>query len=554
MARPALLAGAMAIPLGRIHDLAGVEKTLTATYTPMGELPVEVLCYSLDDDYLYAPRQFGLDYCKRHGIEIEDQTSLGHPAKFARTPTPRDYQVDIIDELVDTTAQFYDFLFRAHTGWGKTIGCLIMAARIGRTTLIIVDQDNLKDQWQKELKQHFDMTPENGGVGFIQGKVCDYKHPVVIAMVHTLSQKQFPQEVYDYFGTVLVDEVHTVGAPTFSTVLRDFPATYRVGASATPKRKDGLQKMLDFNLGKVRVAADKEHDESSVYFLNHPTVYSFYANISPKIGRILTEVSEDGARNLLAAETIMLLWETGRDVIALGDRIEQLQHLIDMLYYMGFGDETGLYCGMEPHWRYAKNPTPARRPEGWVKHEETGQLEYTPISLQLIAKKIPKSRLQEVKANARMFFATYGMCAKGFDEPRLCAGIDLTPRGAAEQIHGRILRTKRGKKQPIWVTIVDENNYRFVYAFGNRVADYVKSNAIIYRWGADGELVECHAGDLRKKAKLRVAALKEMEIQPNRNGGHTLMSPASKKTQKRQHVKDTVAAIRSRRRVSKEDS
>ncbi len=549
----------MAIPLELVHDLQGVIKTLTATYEPMGEAPVEVLCYRLDEDeengYLHTPRQFGLSYCTRWGIEVEDDTAPGTPVTFNKIATPRAYQVDTVDALVEATNQYYDFLFRAHTGWGKTIGCLIMAARIGVTTLVVVDQTNLKDQWLKALDEHFGMTIENGGVGIIQGTVCDYQHPVVIAMVQTLSRKEFKQEVYRYFGMLITDEVHTIGSPTFSRILMQFPATYRIGPSATPKRKDGLQKMLDYNLGPVRVAADKEHDESSVYFITHPTIYSFYANISPKVGRIITEVSEDGARNLLLAENIMLLWETGRDVLILSDRIEQLQNLMALLYYMGVdAAETGLYADMEPHWRYAKNPTPARRPEGWTKNEDTGLLEYTPISLQLISKKIPKKRLDFVKENAAMLFATYGKCAKGFDEPRLRAGIDATPRGAAEQIHGRILREVNASKVAIWVTIVDDNNYRLVYGFGNRVADYAKSNARIYRWCHDGELKECLAGDLKRQAKARVKRLRSMEIQPTSNGTNMLVTPASVKTQKKLLAKGTVAAIRSRRRDSKEDS
>lgn len=545
----------MLIPIESIHDLKGVKSALTATFVPMGEEAREVLCYKVEGGYLHAPRQFGLSYCKRNLIEYEDQTSLGHPAKFNRSATPRAYQVDFIDDLVSATDSYYDFLARAFTGYGKTLCALIAAARIGVTTLVVVDQENIKDQWLKALDEHFGMTIENGGVGVIQGKVCDYKHPIVISMVQTLSRKGHPEEVYQYFGLMLLDEIHTIGSPTFSRILTQFSATYRIGLSATPKRRDGLQKMLDYNLGPVRVAADKEHDESSVYFLTHPTVYSFYANVSPKIGRILTEVSEDGSRNLLIAENTILLWETGRDVLILSDRIEQLQNLMALLYYMGVDEaETGLYADMEPHWRYAKNPTPARRPDGWVKHEESGQLEYTPISLQLISKKIPKARLEYTKANARMFHATYGKCAKGFDEPRLRAGIDATPRGAAEQIHGRILREVNASKVAIWVTIVDDNNYRLMYSFGNRVADYAKSNAKIYRWCSDGELKECQAKGLRKQATARVKMLRSLEIQPTSSGTNTLVTPASVKTQKKLHAKGTVAAIRSRHRVSKEDS
>lgn len=549
--QPAVLTGALAIPLGDPHHYVNVrelQKTLTARYTPMGEMPVEVECFAIDNNYLYAPRQWGIAYCRQHGIPIEDRTAQGRAVAFSALNPPRDYQIGFIDDLIGTTETHYDFLAQAFTGFGKTYCGLATAARLGTTTLIIVDQDNLKDQWLDALRLHFGMTIENGEVGTIQGKICDYQRPVVIAMVQTLSQKVFPQEVYDYFGLVLVDECHTIGAPTFSIVLRQFPATYRIGLSATPRRKDGLQKLLDYNLGKVRVATSKQHDESAVYFASHPTVYSWYANISPKIGRILTEVAEDGSRNLLIAESALYLYQTGRDVIVLGDRIGQLQDIISLLYYMGVEPGVaGLYAGGEPHWRWAKNPTPARRPTGLVKHRDSGQAEYTPVSLQLITKKIPKKRLMEVKSSAKIFCGTYGMCAKGFDEPRLCAGIDATPRGAAEQIHGRILRKVKGKKTPIWVTIVDENNYRLVYSFGNRIADYAKSNARIFKWnrkhdtqeGTDGELTECHAKKLQKQAQARKVSLQSMSIETASNGLNMLVTKASVMAQKRRQEIDT---------------
>lgn len=551
----AVLKGDVTIPLSLVPNLGALRKALTVTYTPMGEDPIEVIGYVMGRTSIRVPRQFGIEYCDEHHIELDDQTTSGTQVTFNRIPTPRKYQVEVLEQVYDATEEYYDFLFRAHTGWGKTIGALIVAAWIGTTTLVIVDQDNLKDQWLEELSQHFGMTIENGGVGIIQGQVCDYQHPIVIAMVHTLSQKRLPQEVYDYFGLVIVDEVHTAGAPTFSVVLRQFAATFRFGVSATPRRRDGLQKMLDYNLGQVRVAADKQHDESAVYYVKHGTTYSWYANVSPKIGRILTEVAEDGSRNLLIAELAMLLWETGRDTLLLSDRIEQLNDTISLLYYMGVDtEEMGLYAGYTPTYRFAKNPTPARRPAGLVRHEETGEYEYTPVSLQLISKKTTKKQRDHVRANAKLFFATYGMCAKGFNEPRLTAGIDMTPRGAAEQIHGRILRKRIEGLPPIWVTILDENNYRLVHAFANRVQDYEKSNGLMYLWTEDGELIECHAKTLRKSCFDRVKSLKQMRIEPLGNGRHMLATQESVIRQKLRRAQGTAKTTPRSPRVSRRGS
>lgn len=542
--RIAVLAGGMSIPVELVDDLPAVKRTLRVKFQPMGaEEPLFVEAFSLDEDngYITVPRQYGLKLCSDLGIEWEDHTSPGADAHWPKIPKPRDYQHEFIDGLVDATEDYYDFLARAHTGFGKTISSLIAAARIATTTLIIVDQENLKDQWIEALTNLFGFKLAD--IGIIQGKECSYEGKAVsIAMVQSLTQKEYAQEMYDYFGLVIVDEVHVIGAPTFSAILRLFSASFRFGVSATPKRRDGLQKLLDYNLGKVRVAADKEHNESAVYYVKHDTVYSWYANISPKVGRFITEISEDGSRNLLLAETAIWLYETGRDVLILSDRIEQLKHLMSLCYYLGIPEEEmGLYTGTNPSYRIAKNPTPGRRPQGWERGTE-----YCAISLQLTSKSVPKKKLAAIKETSRMIFATYGMFAKGVDVPRLAAGLDGSPRGTAEQVHGRILREQEGKLKSIWVTVVDHNNYRACHSFAMRAKDYAKSNGRLFEWHADGGIEECHANEIAREMRERAADLQSQRIETTSDGRNTLVTQSSVMQSKTQAAKATVEAIRSR--------
>ncbi len=433
----------------------------------------------------------------------------------------------------------------------NTIGALLVAAHFSTTTVIVVDQDNLKDQWIEALATHFGMTVENGHVGFVQGKKWDYEgKSVVIMMVHTISRKEYPPEFYTYFGFAIFDEVHTVGAPTFSVSLMDFSAAYRLGVSATPKRKDSLQKLLDYNLGKIRVAAEKEHNESAVYVLEHDTVYSWYGNVSKMVGRIVNEVTEDGSRNLLIAETAISLYETGRDGLILSDRIEQLKHLQSLMYYLGVDiEQIGLYTGLDPCFKYAKEAKPQRRPSDLVKHDDDGIAHYTPVSLQLIAKRINKKVLAQVKESSGMILGTYGKCAKGFDEPRLKFGMDASPRGEFEQIHGRILREVPGQKMPIWTTIYDINNYRLLHSFARRIDSYLKSNGRIYRWLESGDLEECPENEITAEAWDRHRRLIKMGIVTNDDGTHTLVNQSSALKQKVQQGRSTAKSTPSRRRA-----
>lgn len=545
MNRKAILSGAMLLPTELIN-LQQLKRRLTITHTPLGEdESIQVKAYYEKRGYLAVPRQYGLALVDRLGLEVEDKTSPGTAALWPRRPVPREYQEEFINDLGTCTDEYYDFLARAHTGFGKTVSSLVAAARIGRTTLIIVDQENLRDQWLTELATHFGMTRENGLVGIVQGKHCEYEgRSVVIAMVQTLASRRFSQEFYNWAGVLIVDEVHTIGAPVYSQPLMKITATIRWGVSATTKRGDAFQKFLDYHLGAVRVAADKEHDTSVVYFVQHKTVYTWYANVSKKIGRIITEVAEDGSRNLLLAQAAQWLYETGRDILLLSDRIDQLKHVMSLMTYLGVAPEVmGLYTGNHPQYRYAKDTSPKHLPVGLVLDAP-----YTPVSLQLIAKTIPKKILDEVKDKAEIQLATFQKAGKGYDVPRLSGGVDLTPRSKAEQAHGRILRVKEGKKKPIWVTVEDTRSYRLVRSFALRLQEYCKSNARVYQWHENGELEECLIEEVMPDRMARVARLQLARIETSKDGRNMLKTQESVRRQNAQAVLATVKQIRSRNR------
>ncbi len=538
----------MAIPVGLVN-VAAMKKELTVKYVPMGaDAPLEVCAYWVDAaaGVIHTPRQYGITACKNAGILYEDHTAPGHSVVFPRVPAPRDYQVEPLQLISECFQSHYDTVFRARTAWGKTLGTLIIAARLGVSTLVVVDQENLKDQWIDSLVKHFGFSKDD--VGIIQGKKCVYEgKAVTIAMVQTLSQKTFPQAMYDAFGFVIVDEVHIIGAPTFSKILMQFSAGYRIGISATPKRRDGLQKLLDYNLGQVRVRIDDEHDPSAVYVAYHGTVYSEYANRSPKIGRFINEVTEDASRNLLVAEAIAYLYDTGRDILVLSDRIEQLQHLLSLCYYLGVPEaEMGMYAGYHMVYGYAKDPTPPRRPANLVKYNGDGSLgdlgagyHYTPISLQLISKRPRKGELERVKTTCRILFATYGKFSKGVDEERLCGGVDASPRSTSEQVQGRILRKVSGKLRPIWITIGDTASYRSLYALACRLGDYRKNNSVVSKWSLEEGKETCEIDRLKAQTLAEVNRLKCLRTVQSRDGLNTLLTQRQEILQEAQPANGT---------------
>lgn len=481
-----------------------LSKALTVQNYNLGTdeiVPIEVWERESRPGYVGIPRKFGYDYFKG---QVEDCTSGGHaiPEGSLKPITLRPAQEPWVDGIIRAMDTHYDFRAKAHTGFGKTIASLELIRRLGTTTLVLVDQTFLRDQWAKKAEE-FLACPKDR-IGFIQGKQADYAGKwIVIGMVQTLFSRRLPDDFYDHFGLVIADEVHTVGAPQFSKVLLQLNANTRLGISATPNRRDALESVLDFNLGAVEVEATQQHKPSMVRYLEYPGAYSPYANTSKKMGRFINEVAAETRRNYLICDAIKWLYDNGRRILVVSDRVEHLEYLYHACCFILPAEEMGVVGGTTNTWCLAKDPKPARRPAGWEKGTE-----YSPVALQRVAKRTPKRVLEERKNSCAIVFATYGMFTKGVDVPSLSAGLDATPRSQSQQVHGRILRQQAEKKIPIWVTIVDTLSYRAQFQFSKRIKEYGKSNAEIYEWQLGKGVRKQDAKGLLARTEQTVTSLK----------------------------------------------
>lgn len=516
--------GAGVVVSRRFFAKHSLDKKLTVSFLPMGEREkVVVRPWREVEDGVLIPRAYGLQLISNLGLSVENRMSRGKRFKFpvdVKHTGDYRYQHKFVQDILLCAEERTDFLVEAATGKGKTVCSLSVIQKRGRTALVVVDQENLLKQWHAQAKAVLGLTDDQ--IGIAQGSRCDFAGKgLVIAMVHSLVQREYPKEFYDYFGTVVFDEAHTMGAETFSRAISMFSAEVRFGVSATIDRRDALQKLIHFGLGQVGVSLKDKHSKSFVYYVESDTVYSWYANISPKTGRIITEVSEDTKRNMLLAEIIKWLYESGRDTLVLSDRIEQLEALIVICEGIGIDKEVmGLYSRQKTVWAFTKDPKPKARPVGYTRNTE-----YTPIKFSPVKKKVPTKQLDAVLERSSIVFATYGMFSKGVDLPRLSGGVDCTGRSRAEQVHGRILRERDGKLVPIWVTIRDVNSYRLDHQFGKRVAEYVASSAEIYQWRLDKGVRAVSVDDLLEKVDLNVNWLKGLKIEMRLDGSYTLLTP-----------------------------
>jgi superfamily II DNA or RNA helicase len=437
-------------------------------------------------------------------------------------PILRDHQVDPVSDTLAAFQDYSDVILQAYTGSGKTVMACTVAAELGHTTLIIVDQNKLKKQWVETLVELFGY--DESDIGIIQGPESGWQwegYDFCIAMVQTLYDKDPSDDFLDYFGTMIVDEFDAVGAHRYSNVFKMVPAQNRLSVSAT-ERTDGRANVVRWHLGGAHVKLQAQHALSELRYIEYKnTGPSFYSNKAKVDGRYISELADDGYRNAFICEHLQTMYNSNRTILVIGARVHHLECLYAMMLQKGVPDDDMLvYTGSRNNWRYVKDPKPMFRPPEWEKDTL-----YTPVHFKLKEKKTKLEDLDKRLHSVRIIFATYAIFSKGVDVPELDAGLEVTPKIKFEQIHGRILRWGDGKLRPIWVTIRDTLSYRAEYQFAARLLEFTKSNVELFKWDLQKGLSPKDVNSLRRDAETRSRLMQKVQVRPSLGGRNVILAP-----------------------------
>jgi superfamily II DNA or RNA helicase len=231
-------------------------------------------------------------------------------------------------------------IYQAPTGSGKTVTMLATIADLRQRSLVIVNKKELVQQWVDRAEQYLGYTP-----GFIGDGRWEQKD-FTIAMQQTLWAKrdEIDPDWWAHWGFVLLDECHSVQADTYHEVMERFPAMYRFGVSATPK-KTGDFKICESVLGPIVHHTPKKPLQEQGYLIKPkafvvPTdfYYPFHRDeiAEAKNGRkyvkkrnnwpdLVAALISDVPRNNLIAELALAL--DNRTTLILSKRLEHLEQL-----------------------------------------------------------------------------------------------------------------------------------------------------------------------------------------------------------------------------------
>ncbi len=129
------------------------------------------------------------------------------------------------------------------TGAGKTILAVLAMVEVLRPTLIVVPTLDLLHQWQKILREFFEV--EIGVLGGGQRIVL----PITVATYDTAAM--MIASIGDQFGFLICDECHHLPAPQYQFIAAASIAPFRLGLSATVERADGKEDQIFDLLGPL---------------------------------------------------------------------------------------------------------------------------------------------------------------------------------------------------------------------------------------------------------------------------------------------------------------
>ena len=226
-------------------------------------------------------------------------------------------------------------ILKGVTGFGKTNTALALFHRMGRRVVVVVHKEFLMRQWVRRIQKFL----PDARIGIVQEDRCEYEDKdYIITMAQSLALEdgtRYPKAFYDSVGVLAVDEVHRLGASTWAPIPALFPAFYRMGLTATPRRRDGCDKVFWWNLGRVVYAATTETPLLSVRMVAYRGGGNIRVlqkeDISPAITtNVLVKLTR---RNNQIIDEVMgaLRSPHGRKLMVLSERLDHLRELDELL-------------------------------------------------------------------------------------------------------------------------------------------------------------------------------------------------------------------------------
>ncbi|MBU0569396.1 DEAD/DEAH box helicase, partial [Patescibacteria group bacterium] len=358
-------------------------------------------------------------------LTIDDNRKELKPITFSCTLKLKPEQQKVSKELL----KHERVILEAKPGFGKTIVGLYCMKRRKQPTLIVVHTKTLLYQWLRRIDKWFNLKEKD--VGIIGDNKWKIGAKVTIASYQTLVRRGL-EKVKERHGLVIIDECQHVPAKTLSEVVKQLPAKYVIGLTATPCRRDKLEKLMHFYISTKIVQANSQVAFTKKQAPTLPTkliikrtnfeVDKSIKSINSDFQEICKLLITDDERNSLIIQDIVNALHLGAKCLVLTERIDHCDTLLEKLKKSAKGIHAAIASG-----------------------------KMTKKNRQRIAQRMKQDRFQ-------LLIATGKLIGEGFDWPELShlfLAYTFSWKGKLVQYVGRVQRETEGKKEAIVYDYLD---------------------------------------------------------------------------------------------------
>lgn len=408
--------------------------------------------YTDTENYIIVPKYYGI---KEFGPpKIVNLSSIDRDIKFEGNL--REYQKEIVEKCLTKIRKTGGTLLSVGCGRGKTIMALKIIAELKKKTLILVNKTCLLDQWKERIKE---FMMDDIKVGILQRDKCEIEgNDIVIGMIHSVSKGKYDINLMREFGFIISDESHHIASRVFSKSLRQVTTEYTLALTATPKREDGLIRVMYWYLGmesyKEGLRTNNQVVVKTFRYIatNDPTykeeqVY-YQRKMQPSHTKMVNNIIKTKSRNDHVINIIdQLRKDPDRKILVLSGRIDQLEEM--------------------------KKEIDAR-----IKKDIKDKvIERGEINTYMYIGKTKKEERNEAEKYADILFGSYTLADEGLDIAHLNTIVMCTPKKDIIQAVGRVMRKilEDGDTRPLIIDVIDQLSI-YPYQYKKRENVYTKSN------------------------------------------------------------------------------
>lgn len=374
-------------------------------------------------------------------LAIDDQRPAAHARSFSFRGNLSAGQATAVAAMLEHD----EGVLLAPPGAGKTVmGCALIAER-KVASLILVHRKPLMEQWRSRISEFLGL--QKGDVGTLGKDTEIPESGIVIGMIQTLVKSEFPAALLAPFTQIIIDECHHVPAASFEAVMKESTARFFLGLTATPNRKDGLQKILFLQCGPIRHTMEPDRDDSisRQLFVRDIELGQPPEETRMPIHEIWDMLVDHDGRNRQIVEDVRSALSENRHCAVLSDRKRHLGMLDELL----------------------RNAEPKMAERIHLLNGTMGKKQRAEIFSLIEA--------QTADRKGFVLLATSSLIGEGFDLPQLDTlflTLPISFKGRLIQYAGRLDRSWPGKTETRLYDYVEPENRLTAHMFRKRMSAY----------------------------------------------------------------------------------